>query len=57
MLPGGSLTVQGVLAFQTQQPQPAVLAVTGGTGRFTGADGTVTVWFTKNYKILTITLT
>jgi hypothetical protein len=57
VLPGGSLTVQGVLAFQTQQPQPAVLAVTGGTGRFTGADGTVIVSFTKNYKILIITLT
>jgi hypothetical protein len=57
VLPGGSLTVQGVLAFQAQQPQPAVLAVTGGTGRFTGADGTVIVSFTKNYKILIITLT
>ena len=54
VLPGGSLTIQGVLTFQAQQPQPAVLAVTGGTGRFTGADGTVAVTFTKNYKILTI---
>ena len=54
VLPGGSLTIQGVLTFQAQQPQPAVLAVTGGTGRSTGADGTVAVTFTKNYKILTI---
>jgi hypothetical protein len=57
VLPGGSLTIQGVLAFQAQQPQPTVLAVTGGTGRFAGAAGTVAVTFTKNYKILTITLT
>jgi Dirigent-like protein len=57
VLPGGSLTIQGVLAFQAQQPQPAVLAVTGGTGSFAGATGTVAVTFTKNYKILTITLT
>ena len=57
VLPGGSLTIQGVLAFHAQQPQPAVLAVTGGTGRFADAAGTVAVTFTKNYKILTITLT
>ncbi len=53
---GGSLTVQGVIAFQSKQPQPAVLAVTGGTGRFDGAAGTVGVSFTKNFKILTIKL-
>ena len=52
----GSLTVQGALSFQAKQPQPAVLAVTGGTGRFAGAAGTVAVSFTKNFKILTITL-
>jgi len=51
-----SLTVQGVIAFRSQQPEPAVLAVTGGTGRFDGAAGTAGVTFTKNFKILTIKL-
>jgi hypothetical protein len=53
---GGSLTVQGVVRFKSQQPQPAVLAVTGGTGRFDGAAGTVTVSFTKEFKILAFRL-
>jgi hypothetical protein len=53
----GSLTVQGVLRFQSQQPQASVLAITGGTGRFDGAHGTVGVRFTKEFKVLTITLT
>jgi hypothetical protein len=52
----GSLTVQGVVAFRSMQPQAAVLAVTGGTGRFDGAAGTLGVSFTKNFKILTIKL-
>ena len=52
----GSLTVQGVVHFKSQQPESAVLAVTGGTGRFDGATGTVTVSFTKNFKILSLTL-
>jgi hypothetical protein len=53
---GGSLTVQGVVRFKSQQPEPAVLAVTGGTGRFAGAAGTVRVAFTKDYKILNFAL-
>jgi hypothetical protein len=57
VLPGGSLTIQGVVSFRSRQPQPAVLAVTGGTGRFDGKAGTVGATFTKNYKILSITLT
>jgi Dirigent-like protein len=52
----GSLTVQGVVPFTSQQPGPAVFAVTGGTGRFEGAAGTLGVSFTKNFKILTIKL-
>ena len=52
----GSLTIQGVVPFNAQQPAPAVLAITGGTGRFKGAIGTVSVAFTKQYKILTIAL-
>ncbi len=51
-----SLTVQGVIGFKSQQPQSAVFAVTGGTGRFDGAAGTVGVSFTKNFKVLTFTL-
>jgi len=50
----GSLTVQGIVAFKSQQPESAVFAVTGGTGRFDGAAGTLGVSFTKNFKILTI---
>jgi hypothetical protein len=53
---GASLTAQGVVRFTSQQPEPAVLAVTGGTGRLDGAAGTLSVAFTKNYKILTFTL-
>jgi hypothetical protein len=52
----GSLTVQGVVAFKSQQPESAEFAVTGGTGRFDGAAGTLGVSFTKNFKILTIKL-
>ena len=52
----GSLTLQGVIAFKSQQPGSAEFAVTGGTGRFDGAAGTLGVSFTKNFKILTIKL-
>lgn len=52
----GSLTVQGVVRFKSQQPEPAVFAVTGGTGRFRGAAGTIHVRFTKEFKILSIAL-
>ena len=52
----GSLTVQGVVGFRSKQPESAVFAVTGGTGRFDGAAGTLGVSFTKNFKILTIRL-
>lgn len=56
VLNGSSLTVQGVVQFNSQKPQSAVLAVTGGTGRFRGATGSVDVSFTKSYKILTFHL-
>jgi hypothetical protein len=52
----GSLTVQGVVRFKQQEPQSAVLAVTGGTGSYHGATGVVDVTFTKNHKILTFKL-
>ena len=51
-----SLTVQGVVRFKSMQPEPAVLAVTGGTGRFDGAAGSVDVTFTKSHKILAFAL-
>jgi len=53
---GGSLTVQGILQFHGQQPLPATLAVTGGTGRYAGAAGTVHVGFARDHKILTFRL-
>lgn len=53
---GGNLTVQGALHFKSQQPEAGTLAVTGGTGSFSGAVGQVTVGFTKNYEIFTFTL-
>jgi len=53
---GGSLTVQGILSFHGQQPRPATLAVTGGTGRYAGAAGTVHVGFARYHKMLTFRL-
>jgi len=53
----GSLTVQGTVSFNSQgQPQPTVLAVTGGTGDFTGAIGTLRVSFLTSHKVLTFAL-
>ena len=56
VLKHGSLTVQGVVRFKSKQPQAAVLAVTGGTGDFAHAAGTVGVSFTRSHKILTFAL-
>jgi hypothetical protein len=53
---GGSLTVQGAVHFKSGQPEPATLAVTGGTGKFYGKIGEIRVSFTKTYKILVFTL-
>jgi hypothetical protein len=53
---GGSLTVQGPLHFKSQQPEAGTLAVTSGTGSFSGAVGQVSVSFTKNYEVFTFTL-
>jgi len=52
----GSLAIQGVVRFSKQQPESAVLTVTGGSGRFDQATGTVAVSFTKDFKILTFKL-
>lgn len=56
VVPGGSLTLQGILSFSGRTPDPATLAVTGGTGRFAAAGGTAAVSFTPDYKVVTITL-
>jgi hypothetical protein len=53
---GGSLAVQGAVHFKSGQPEPATLAVTGGTGKFDGKTGEVRVSFTKTHKILAFTL-
>jgi hypothetical protein len=53
---GGSLAVQGAVHFKSGQPEPATLAVTGGTGKFYGKTGEVRVAFTKTHKILTFSL-
>jgi hypothetical protein len=55
-LRGGSLTVQGAVHFKSGQPEPATLAVTGGTGKYDGKTGEVQVSFTKTHKILTFRL-
>ena len=45
VLPNGSITAQGVITSESGTPQPATLAVTGGTGSFEGARGIVKVTF------------
>ena len=40
-LAGGSLTVQGIDDINAGVPQPSDLAVTGGTGKYAGARGTL----------------
>jgi hypothetical protein len=41
-LPGGQLTLQGLIDFADEE-QPFTVAVTGGTGRYRDADGEVTI--------------
>jgi hypothetical protein len=51
----GDLTVQGVVNFSTVEensPDEATLAVTGGTGRYSGAGGEVHVKFLSDTKTL-----
>lgn len=56
VLKNGSLIAQGVVPYMADQPEPATLAITGGTGAFDGARGTVSVSFTKDYNIYSIDL-
>lgn len=41
-LPGGQITLQGLVAF-TDESEPFTVAVTGGTGRYREADGEMTI--------------
>jgi hypothetical protein len=41
-LPGGQITVQGLVTFR-QEPEQFTVAVTGGTGRYRDADGELIV--------------
>lgn len=51
-LPSGDITVQGVIRFGPNESDHAVLAVTGGTGRYSGAGGEVHVRFVSDTKTL-----
>ena len=50
VLPNGSITAQGVITTDSGTPQPATLAVTGGTGSFEGARGIVKVTFGAQFE-------
>jgi hypothetical protein len=52
----GSITAQGAVHFKGQQAEPGVLAVTGGTGRFDGATGTLGIASAKHFKVFTFRL-
>jgi hypothetical protein len=54
VLPGGSITVQGVITTKSGVRQPATLALTSGTGSFEGAHGTVKVAFAAKFNTYTI---
>jgi hypothetical protein len=55
-LPRGSLTVQGVLKWSSTTPQTGTIAVTGGTGGYTGAKGTVALKFGAQFVTITFVL-
>jgi hypothetical protein len=56
VLPKGSITAEGVVKSTAMVPQPALLAVTGGTGGFVAAKGTVKVTFGEKFETLTFGL-
>jgi hypothetical protein len=45
-LPGGTITVQGLVTATEESTGPFVFAITGGTGRYRTAHGEVTLTFT-----------
>jgi hypothetical protein len=54
---GSSLFVQGILTAKAGVPQTSVAGVLGGTGRYSGATGTLRVSFGKNHNTYTFSLT
>jgi len=52
VLPHGKIEYGGLVS----QGSSFVLAVTGGTGRYTGASGTIAFTFPGNRQLLTVTL-
>jgi hypothetical protein len=54
VLPQGSITVEGVITRKAGLPQPATLAITGGTAGFNGARGIVKVTFGSQFNVYTI---
>ena len=51
-LPNGDITVQGVIRFGPNESDHATLAVTGGTGRYSGVGGEVHATFVSDTKTL-----
>jgi Dirigent-like protein len=52
VLPGGSLTGQGLVEMSSAgKPQPTDLAITGGTGKYASARGTLHLKNTTGYEI------
>jgi hypothetical protein len=55
-LPHGTVTVEGTIVSKSGTPEPATLAVTGGTGSHDGAHGIVKVKFGAKFDTFTIVL-
>jgi hypothetical protein len=51
-LPGGQITVQAALEFVGEETEGGTLAVTGGTGRYVGAEGEAHVTFVSDTKTI-----
>jgi hypothetical protein len=56
ILSHGTVTVEGTIVSKSGTPQPATLAVTGGTGELDGAHGMVKVTFGAKFDTYTIVL-
>jgi hypothetical protein len=56
VLKSGSLTAQGVVEIAGGSARPGELAITGGTGKYAGARGTLRVGDARGHEIFTITL-
>ena len=56
VLPRGSISAQGIVESKAGRPQDTVLAISGGTGSYTGRTGTVMVHFAANFNTYTFTI-